>query len=97
MDLQLNKGEKMEHCPGCNCKRSCKCGRYKVQESSGYPGFWYSTDGVGWERWENGENHSPTLCTRMVEVEIDPLKDHGYTRPFLNPVTNQWEPEPTDL
>ncbi len=72
----------MEHCPGCNCEKSCKCGRYKVQESSGFPGFWYSTDGVG---WENEEDHSPTLCTQQITVEFEPydLKDgYGYSDPM---------------
>lgn len=78
----------MKHCPGCNCERTCKCGQYEVQESSDYPGFrvrvsvWFSTDGVG---WDNVEDHSPTLCTKQIPVEIEPqdtydLKDgHGYS------------------
>lgn len=68
--------EEVTHCAGCTCARNCKCGQYKVKESE-FPGNWYPVDES--DDWGYYERHSPSSCTRMVDSEIDPLKDYGYS------------------
>lgn len=66
------------HCVGCTCARICKCGRYEVKEEEDFPGSWYPVNESA--DFDHYERHSPSSCTRTVDVEIDPLKDHGYSR-----------------